>query len=121
MADPKDQRQDQRQGQDQPRHGRDVTGKDDPARTRPYQFNEPRPQADIVAQAYDHEDPTPTQEENDQAKLDAIHVPDGGGDPQMQAAAKRKREQEAQRQKDMEAQRGQPGQGYQTRATPKAE
>jgi len=117
MADPKDTRDQQRQGQDQPRHGRDVAGKDDPARTHPFEFNKPRTQAEIVEQAYDHDDPTPTQEENDQAKLDAIHIPDGGGDPQ-QAEAKRKKEQER---KDLEAQRGnQPG--YQTRATqPKPE
>jgi hypothetical protein len=102
MADPKDQ----------PRHGHDTHGKDDPARTRPFTFNEPRPQAEIVAEAYDHEDPTPTQEENDKAKLDAIHIPDGAGDPQS-AEAKRKKELEANKQ---------PGQGYQTRAaTPKAE
>ena len=95
---------------DQPRHGRDVTGKDDPARTRPYTFNEPRPKEEIVQQAYDHEDPTPTQAELDQGKLDAIHQDPGSLDPQS-AEAKQKRERE---QRDMAAQQGG---GYQTRAT----
>jgi len=89
---------------DQPRHGRDVTGKDDPARTRPYTFNEPRPKEEIVQQAYDHEDPTPTQAELDQAKLDSIYQPEGSGDPQMAERQKKER--------DMAAQQGG---GYQTR------
>ena len=90
---------------DETRHGRDVTGKDDPARTRPYEFNAPRSQAEIVEQAYQHEDPTPSQEENDAAKLEAIFQPPGSGDPQRAEAAKKKQ---------MEG--GQSG-GYQTRAS----
>ena len=97
---------------DQPRHGRDVSGKDDPARTRPYEFNEPRSQAEIVAQAYEIETPTPTQEENDQAKLDALFIPPGAGDPQK-AEAKKKQDEE--RRKQMEAKPAS-GAGYQTRS-----
>ena len=93
---------------DEPRHGRDVTGKDDPARLRPYEFNQPRSQAEIVAQAYDHEDPTPTQEENDAAKLEAIFQPPGSGDPQQAEQKRKEREQ-----KELEAQKSG---GYQTRA-----
>jgi len=89
-----------------PRHGRDVSGKDDPARTNPYEFNKPRSQAEIVEQAYQHEDPTPSQEELDEAKLDAIFQPPGSGDPQRAADAEAKKKQ-------MEG--GQSG-GYQTRA-----
>ena len=95
------------QQKDQPRHGRDVTGKDDPARTRPYTFNEPRPQAEIVAQAYEVETPTPTQEENDAAKMAAIYQPEGSGDPQSVKDADAKK-------KSMEAKPA--GAGYQTRA-----
>jgi hypothetical protein len=105
-----DQKQDQNQ-----RHGRDVSGPNDPARTQPYQFNEPRPKEEIVKQAYDHETPTPTQEENDQAKLDAIFQPPGSGDPQ-QAAAKKK-QQDEERRKQMEAKPAPGTPGYQTRAT----
>ena len=88
--------------------------KNDPARTKPYTFEEPRPKEEIVAQAYDHEQPTPTQMEADQAKLAAISggaIPEGGGDPQ----AAKKKELEA-------AQKPSTG-GYQTRAStpPKAE
>jgi hypothetical protein len=101
---------------DQPRHGRDVSGKDDPARTSPYTFNEPRPQAEIVAQAYEIETPTPTQEENDQAKKDAMWQDPGSLDPQK-AEAKKKQDEE--RRKQMEAK---PAGGYATRAaTPKAD
>lgn len=94
-------------------HGRDTFGKDDPARTRPYTFNEPREQAEIVAEAYDVETPTPTQMENDQAKVAAMHggsIPEGGGDPQMA------KEAEAKKKKDMEASKSPAG--YQTKTVP---
>jgi len=95
MADPKD----------------DKDKKVDP-RTASFIHPEPRSQAEIVAEAYDHEDPTPTQMENDAAKVAAMHggsTPEGGGDPQA-AEAKRKKELEANR----------PG-GYQTRGAEAAQ
>jgi len=101
MADPKDQ----------PRHGRDTAGKDDPARTRPFEMNEPRSKEEIVQQAYDHEDPTPTQEENDAAKLAALNLTPPEGEGGEAEAARQKKERE---QKELEGQRSG---GYQTRAS----
>jgi hypothetical protein len=94
-----------------PTHGRDPRSpKEDGGRLTPYTFNEPRPQAEIVAQAYEIETPTPTQEENDQAKKDAMYQDPGSLDPQK-AEAKKKQDEE--RRKQMEAK---PAGGYQTRA-----
>jgi hypothetical protein len=102
MADPKDTKT------QQPTHSRDPRdAKDDAGRLHPYTFNEPRPQAEIVEQAYDHEEPTPTQAENDAAKKAAMYQPEGSGDPQMVKDA------EAKKKKDMEA-ANRPG-SYQTK------
>jgi len=86
-------------------------------RTNPYTFTEPRPKAEIVAEAYEIEQPTPTQEECDEAKLAALGQteppeppPEGTGTQNAQPKPGTK---------TVEAEK--PG-GYQTRAAnPKSE
>jgi hypothetical protein len=94
-----------------------------------------------VAKFYDHEDPTPTQMENDLAKVAAMNmgsIPEGGGDPQRlqhggmpkpgdsgwinpdtrhqhEGSAEAKKKQDEQKNKQSEAATPSTG-GYQTRA-----
>lgn len=80
-------------------------------RTEPYTWSNPRPKAEIVAEAYTIEEPTPTQEECDNAKLAATNQtppepPPEGAVLNPPAGQQQRRAVEA----------NQPG-GYQTRST----
>ncbi|HVG51643.1 MAG TPA: hypothetical protein VM867_08425 [Xanthobacteraceae bacterium] len=112
MADDNKRNEDQRRSEEQRKSDNDKRLKDSRASTE-----------ERVAKAYEHEDPTPTQEENDAAKIAALggsiaDLPEGSGwEPShLPAAAETKKGVSAKR--NVEANQPAQGSGYQTRQTP---
>ena len=111
MADDNKRNEDQRRSEEQRKSDNDKRLKDSRAQTE-----------ERVAKAYEHEDPTPTQEENDAAKIAALggsieELPEGSGwTPSQQQAAETKKGEPAKR--NVEANAPAQGSGYQTRQTP---